>query len=285
MKAYEFFNTAEGKKYLDLFKDELFVVKYGGAALENEKMMGYFLEDVASMQQHGIKIVIVHGGGKKLSRIMKELQIPVEFENGFRKTTEKTVKLAADVFNDLNQLICNYLNYLGTETTSYTYGNGIECRLIDQNRVENRVGIVSSINILFDHHNKIPVISSIGQSIGEPDDKLLKGEYLNLNADYLSVEIALKLKARKIIFISDVNGIYLKPQDSYSKIDHITENEIKELIDKNILTGGMRLKIEMSLRALKGGIKKVHYIDGRIKHSFMKEIFTDKGIGTEIVHS
>jgi len=281
LKLEEFFLTEEGQKYLKKFKSDIFIVKYGGAALEDKENMRHFLEDISQMFSHGIKIILVHGGGKYLSEKMKAANIPVEFENGMRKTTVEAVKIATDAFAELNEEICNYIEYYGVKTQSITHGKYIWGNLIDNKRKENRVGIINKIDIDKINLNCIPVISSIAKSSGEQN--IVKGSYLNINADHLAVEMAKAIQSRKIIFISNVNGIYLDENDPKSKIDHVTKKEIHNLIDKKILTGGMKLKIEMSMKALDNGVKKVHFIDGRIKHSIIQEIFTDQGLGTEIV--
>lgn len=284
MRASEFFSISEGKKYLSTFKDEIFIIKYGGAALEEADMMDYFLEDVAAMAQHSIKMVIIHGGGKALSKKMKDQNIEVQFEDGMRVTSEKTVTLAKEVFTELNETICNKLKLFGADPISLTNGDTVRAKLIDSKKINNRVGIVHSIDAHKFDLSRLPVLSSIGRSVGEPEDTIQEGSLLNINADLVAVAVAKALKARKIVFISDVNGIYLDPKDSKTQLSHVTKQEIQELIDKKILQGGMKLKVEMALDALASGVNKVHFIDGRIDHSLIKEIFTDEGIGTEIVH-
>jgi acetylglutamate kinase len=282
MKAADFFKTEEGRKYLNVFQGATIVVKYGGAALEEKSMMDYFLEDVAQMKQHGINIALVHGGGKMLSEKMKEKNLPVVFEKGMRKTTAQAAELASEVFAKLNQQICLKIGEFGSQAQGLVHGNAVSARLMDPLDHENRVGQVVEINAALIDKNCIPVISSIGQSI---DENIPKGSYLNINADLLAVAVAQSVKARKLIFISDVNGIYLDHTRAETKLSHVTENEIYDLIQKGVLHGGMQLKVEMALKALKSGVDKVHFIDGRIEHSLMYEIFTDKGIGTEIVHN
>ncbi|MDH4262147.1 MAG: acetylglutamate kinase [Spirochaetia bacterium] len=282
MKAVDFFKTKEGEKYLKTFQNTTIVVKYGGAALEEKSMMNYFLEDVAQMKQHGINIVLVHGGGKMLSEKMKEKNLPVVFEKGMRKTTEQAAELASEVFAEMNQLICLKLQEFGSQAQSLVHGNVVSAKLMNESDPENRVGEVVEINAALIDTHYIPVISSIGKSI---DENIPKGSYLNINADLLAVAVAQSVKARKLIFISDVNGIYLDHTRPETKLSHVTENEIFELIQKGVLHGGMQLKVEMALKALKSGVSKIHFIDGRIEHSLMYEIFTDKGIGTEIVHN
>ncbi len=284
MKAIDFFRTDEGKKYLKEFQGELFVVKYGGAALEQETMMDYFLEDVAAMKAHGIGIVLVHGGGKALTQEMNKRGLKVEFIDGIRQTSPEAVDLAHDVFGEINTLICQKLEKLGCQTKQLTHGNSVMAVLDNPQNPQNRVGQVKSVVSELIDTPAIPVISSLGRSMGPPHDKLAKGELLNINADHLAVHVAQSLKARKIIFISDINGIYLDIDDPSSKLSHVTETQIKELIEKGILHGGMKLKVMTALEGLKSGVKKVHFIDGSLEHSLIIEIFTDQGIGTEIVH-
>lgn len=285
MKAIEFFNTQEGKKYLDMFQGETFVLKYGGAALETPEMMGYFLEDVAEMKKHGINIVLVHGGGKRLSARMKEEKLPVTFENGLRQTSPEAAILAQKVFSELNKEVCQKLSEYGCQSTPLDQGRTIAARLIDPEKPHNRVGVVHEVHSDLINTANIPVISSVGCSVGPPVDEIEEGSLLNINADWMAVDVALAIRARKVIFISDVNGIYTDHNDSSTKLSHVTEGEIASLVERGILHGGMELKVNMALQALKGGVNKVHFIDGSIEHSLILEIFTDQGVGTEIVHN
>lgn len=284
MRAATFFETSEGQKYLEKFRGEIFVVKYGGAALERESMMDYFLEDIAGMAKRGIRIILVHGGGKFLSAKMKEKNIPVEFENGMRKTTPEVVEIAAEAFAELNARICERLKAFGVAAEGFTHGRLVDAKLHDPSRPENRIGDIVRIHPEVVSPGVLPVISSIGLSVGPPEDVLDQGSLLNINADLMAVRTAVAFHARKTVFISDVNGIYRDINNPASIISHATETEIQSLIEQGILAGGMRLKVEMALEALRGGVKKVHFIDGGLEHSIIREIFTDKGIGTEIVH-
>lgn len=296
MKAVDFFKEEEGQNYLAKFQGETFVVKYGGAALEEKETMHYFLEDVAEMKKNGINIILVHGGGKMLSRKMQEKNLPVIFENGLRKTTPEVAEIAKEAFAELNAMICEQLEQYGCKTLSLVHGRAVKARLMNPQDPQNRVGEVVSIEAgLIDIHT-LPVISSVGQFFGQngsadnesglmkEDEIIPYGSVLNINADLLAVNVAESVKAKKLIFISDVNGIYLDHLRPETKLSHVTESEIMQLIEKGILHGGMKLKVEMALSALKSGVNKVHFIDGSIEHSLMYEIFTEKGIGTEIVH-
>jgi len=284
MRAVDFFKTPEGVKYLKEFQNEIFVIKYGGAALETSSMKRFFLEDVAEMQKHGLRIILVHGGGKMLSAKMKEENIEVEFVNGIRKTTERIAELALEVFTSINLDICEILKEFDINPLSLSEGKTVGAKLIDPANPDNRVGDAVEIHTGRVDISSLPVISSIGRSVGPPDDTIEQGSLLNINADMLALSTALAIHARKLIFISDVNGIYLNHEDSNTKLSRITESQINDLIESGVLHGGMRLKVEMALKALKNGVRKVHFLDGGIEHSIMKEIFTDEGIGTEIVH-
>jgi acetylglutamate kinase len=282
MRAADFFKSDEGEKYLKIFQEKIFVVKYGGAALEEESMMEYFLEDVAEMNKQGIHILLVHGGGKMLSVEMQKRNLPVEFVGGMRKTTPEAAELAREVFADLNEKICQKLIQFGGPAIGFTHGRAVKAKLLDVNNPANRVGEVDSVDSELLDFKQISVVSSIGKNTGPG---IPEGAYLNINADLVAMAIAEKIKASKLVFISDVNGIYLDHTNPDTKLSHVTEAEIQDLIARGVLHGGMKLKVEMALKALKGGVNKVHFLDGRIQHSLMYEIFTDKGIGTEIVHN
>ena len=272
------FLDSESQKYIQQFKSQLFVIKYGGAALESEHTMPHFLSNIAQIHKEGIRIILIHGGGKHLSYKMKERNMPVNFKNGLRVTSRETAILADEAFSELNDIICKELHKYDVKTKSYKHGQHFKSPLLDIDDKENRVGShLSHINMEDPNLTTISVVSSIVQ---EEDDNTL----LNINADQVAVDLAVHFKAQKVIFISDVNGIYTDINKPETKLDHVTEKDIHLLIEKGILHGGMQLKVEMALKALKGGVNKAHFIDGSIENSLLKEIFTDKGIGTEIVH-
>jgi len=279
----EFLKSSETKYYIDKFKNTTFVVKYGGAALEDKNLMQYFLRDIAAIYKSGIKLILVHGGGKLLSQFMREVNLPVKFEDGMRVTTKETIPIAIKAFNTLNKQICNFLQSLNIPAMSLSgESSGLvnaEALFISDNNLEinNFVGKVKKINhdILGNLEKHIPIITSLG--IG--DD----GNIYNINADLVASKIASSLRVEKIIFISDVNGIYLDAEEPATHISHITPDEVNKLIANEKLKGGMKLKIELSLDALKNGVNKVHFINGKLDHSLLKEIFTHHGIGTEIV--
>ena len=279
----DFLLSEEAQKYCKLFKDKIFIVKYGGAVLRSDKLMPFFLKNIAFMVKKGIRIVLVHGGGPHLSQKMQEHAIKVQFVNGMRVTTPETIKLAQEVFKSLNEQICRLLRKEDVLSISYTKGENISARLLDPLTLNNRVGLVDKINIPLPSVEEIPVVSSLGimSAVSDHEQDML----LNLNADHLAVELGIHFKASKIIFISDVDGIYLDTKDSSTKLLHVDEDQIQELIDKQILRGGMKVKIQMALVALRNGVDKIHFIDGSNESSILQEVFTDQGVGTEIIHA
>ena len=279
----------EAEKYYQRFHNKIFVIKYGGSALESSELMRHFLKSVAKLHHKGIFIVLVHGGGPMLSRKMKEYNIPVEFKNGLRVSSRETVLLAEKVFSEINQKICTHLNEISCKTQPFTHGSCISAELIDPKNEDNRVGRITNIQSSSFDLQKIPVVSSLGtltDSLGNVSAGNVSAQdrLLNLNADHLAVSLSHYIRARKLIYISDVNGIYANSNNPASKIDHITESEIERLMGQGVLHGGMQLKVRAALEALKGGVNKVHFIDGTIRNSLLYEVLTDKGMGTEIVH-
>ncbi len=274
----------EAEKYYHRFQNKIFLIKYGGSALKFDELMTHFLESVARLHHRQIKVVLVHGGGPTLSQKMKEHNIQVKFKDGLRVSTKKTISLAIKVFSEINQKICQSLQEFSCDTQSFSQGECISATLLNSKDPDNRVGLVKNIKTQYLDLQKIPVISSLGEMIDSEAHGIDEDRLLNLNADQLAVSLSHHLQVRKLIYISDVNGIYRKNSDPSSKIDHITESEIRELVKNGILHGGMKLKVETALEALKLGVNKVHFIDGTIQNSLLYEILTDQGFGTEIVH-
>ncbi len=277
-------NLQEVEKYYHRFQNKIFVVKYGGSALQSDELMKHFLKSVARLHHKEIKVILVHGGGPTLSQKMKECNIQIEFRSGLRVSTKKTVSLAIKAFSAINQKICKFLQEFSCSTQSFSQGEHISATLLDSKDHSNRVGVVQHIETQYFDFQKIPVVSSLGELIGSKNYTTYEDRLLNLNADQLAVSLSYHLKAQKLIYISDVNGIYRKNNNPSSKINHITESEIRELVKIGILYGGMKLKVETALEALRLGVNKVHFIDGTIRNSLLFEILTDKGMGTEIVH-
>lgn len=280
----------EALPYIKKFYGKTFVIKYGGAAMVEEKLKDAFAEDIVLLNFIGIKPVIVHGGGPKINKIMEKMGKKPTFIHGQRFTDEETIDIVEMVLGGLiNKQIVSLINSHGGRAVGISGkdGNLIKARKKVIKKLSDEtgspeiidlglVGEISKVNpkilLSVERDGFIPVIAPI--SSGK------KNETLNINADYVAGAIAYALKAEKLILLTDVEGI----KDKNNKLIPMLDNKkIKPLISKNIISGGMLPKVQACQSALKGGVKKTHIIDGRISHSLLLEIFTEKGIGTEIV--
>jgi acetylglutamate kinase len=273
----------EALPYIQNFYDKTIVIKYGGAVLTDITIRRNVLEDIVFMSYVGMRPVLVHGGGPYISKRLEELGKETKFVNGFRVTDEETIEIVEQELEKVNREIVREIISLGGSAISL---NGKEDRLIEVKKhaeIDGQdIGFVGEITkINGDVIQKmitsdiIPVISPIG--IGKD------GFTYNVNADQASAEIARSLGALKLALLTNVYGIFRDPSNPDSVISHITVAEIDELTEKKIITSGMIPKVKACTRALERGVKKVHIINGKIPHGLLLEIFTDKGIGTEIV--
>jgi len=281
----------EALPYIRNFYGKTFVIKYGGSAMVEEKLKDAFAQDIVLLNFIGIKPVIVHGGGPKINRVMEQMGKKPTFVHGQRVTDKETLDIVEMVLGGLiNKEIVSLINSHGGQAIGLSGkdGNLITARrkIIKKISPETGtpeiidlglVGEVEKVNpevILSANKNGfIPVIAPI--SVGH------KNETLNINADYVAGVIASALKAEKLILLTDVEGI----KDKNNKlISTLNRKKIKTLISKGIISGGMLPKVQACENALNGGVKKTHIIDGRIPHALLLEIFTEKGIGTEIVN-
>jgi acetylglutamate kinase len=277
----------EALPYIQRFRGEKIVIKFGGSVMENEELMATTIRDIVFMETVGMKPVVVHGGGKAITARMNELGIETRFINGLRYTCEKTIGVVDDVLhNVINANIVEKARGFGSKAHSISGKSFLKARrkftkCPDTGRKLD-IGLVGDI-----HHVDTKLIVEALDSGLLPvipplacDDS---GKVYNINADIAACEIAEALKARKLVFISDVPGILLDPKDEGSVISTIKVGEIEGLMKKKIISGGMIPKVQSAVSALKAGTNKIHMIDGRIRHSLLLEIFTDKGVGTEIV--
>ncbi|WP_154021763.1 acetylglutamate kinase [Thermocrinis minervae] len=280
--------------YIREFYGKVFVIKYGGSAMLQQELRESFAKDVVLLKYVGIKVVVVHGGGPQISQTLEIFGIKPEFVGGIRKTDEKTMHVVEMVLSgDINKDITSLIN-IHSGKSIYAVGlSGRDGWLIRARKLNKEeyfsslgmevpdqdigyVGQVEEVNTdllkTLMEKNYIPVIAPVG--VGE------KGEAYNINADLAACSIATALKAEKLIFLTDTPGV----KDSQGNlISTLTESLAKKLIDEGTIKGGMLPKVKSSLEALRQGVKKVHIIDGRIPHSILLEVFTDEGIGTQIV--
>ncbi len=280
--------------YIREFYGKTFVIKYGGSAMTEESLRESFARDVVLLRYVGIRVVVVHGGGPQISQTLEKFGVKPHFVGGMRKTDEETMHVVEMVLSgDINKDIVALIN---THSGQNIYAVGlsgrdgqlIRARKLDKERYfkelgleapEEDIGYVGEVeginaellNTLMEK-GYIPVIAPVG--VGN------RGEAYNINADVAASEVARALKAEKLIFLTDTEGV---KDGQNTLIPTLNKGRVYELIRQGVIRGGMLPKIKSAIRALESGVKKVHIIDGRLPHSILLEVFTQEGIGTEIV--
>lgn len=264
----------EALPYIRKFSGKIIVIKYGGSAMENEELKRLVMQDIALLKLVGLKIVIIHGGGKEITAMCEKLSVKNEFKNGLRVSSKEAVDVAQMVLFKINKDLVQNLQTQGVKSLGLCGKDGflLECEKKDENL--GFVGNISSVNtaVLLDllEKNFAPVIAPIGM------DEVYQS--YNINADDVACEVAKALRAEKLVFLSDVEGLYKDFSDKGSLISKISLPEARELLKTT--QGGMLVKLQSCINACENGVKKVHILDGRLKHSLLLEIFTDQGIGT-----
>lgn len=263
--------------YIQKFRGQVFVIKYGGAAQTDEGLKNDFARDIVLLQLVGIKVVIVHGGGKKINSLLDKLSIESHFEDGLRVTNKDTMEVVEMALSGLiNKEITSLLVAHGARAVGIS---GKDDGLLRASAFNlEKYGFVGKIDEVNEavinallKENIIPVIAPIALGANAAS--------YNINADLAASAIAAKLRASKAIFLSDIKGVLDKNGELISKLD---EDKIAELKSGGSISGGMIPKLEASLECIKAGAKAVHIIDGRLAHSLLLEIFTDEGIGSVI---
>jgi len=265
----------EVKKYLKKYKDEFIVIKCGGSVLIDPNLFKIFIEDVAVLNKLGFNPIIVHGGGKRINNKLNELNIKSNFINGLRVTDKDTINIVEDVLIEFNKEIVNALKDQTCETKRIT---SKEYNIITVKPESEELGFVGipthiKVNVLKEiiKVNEIPVIAPLGLNENN--------QTFNINADTVAGAIAKELKARRLMIISDVEGVL----DNEKKlIPEISSRQAKQMINDEIISGGMIPKIDNCLDVAKNGVKAVCIIDGRKNHSILFELLSDKGSGTLI---
>ncbi len=276
----------EALPYLQKFRDETFVIKMGGSAMDNEQLVKQLMRDVVFLEVVGINPVIVHGGGKAISAAMSKAGLKAEFIGGFRVTTDEAIGIVEKTLSgDLNPKLVEMLNThggsaIGLAGTSVFKSKRIQGQLESGESVNiGCVGEVVQCETSFIKQtikdSKVPVISPLGSEEGT-------GLSLNINADLAAAALATALKPAKLVYISDVPGLLLDKDDPRTLIDSVNKIQAESMMKDGTISGGMIPKIQSALDSLENGVQKVHFIDGRQPHTLLLEIFTKSGIGTEI---
>ena len=278
----------EALPYIKKFWGKIVVIKYGGSAMEDKNLEQQILKDIILLKYVGMKPVIVHGGGSEISEEMKKRNKTPQFLNGLRVTDEETMEITEMVLiGKINTRLVAEINlYISEGPGNGVKGIGLsgedaQLLTVKKHRVPELglVGEVEKINpeiltILLEK-NYIPVIATVGV------DK--EGIRYNINADTVAGQIAISLQAGKLIYLSDVEGIFKDFKDPTSLISSLPINQAKELIKSGQIQKGMIPKVDSAVQALEGGVNKVHFLNGKRAHSVLLELFTDSGIGTEII--
>ena len=272
----------EALPYIQNFNRRIIVVKYGGSAMTNPELQRNVIKDVTLLKLVGFKPIIVHGGGKEISRWISKVGKEPEFVNGLRVTDEETMEIAEMVLNRVNKSLVAMVEELGVSAAGVSGKDGkmlhVEKKYADGKDI-GFVGEIKEVNakILFDLLEKdfLPIVAPIGF-----DDDF---NTYNINADDAACAIAKAVGAEKLAFLTDIEGLYKDINDKDSFISRITATQAEELIHSGCIGGGMLPKLNNCTDAVKEGVNKVHILDGRIPHCLLLEIFTNEGIGTAIV--
>ena len=272
----------EALPYIQRFNRKIIVVKYGGSAMVDEDLKKQVIQDVTLLKLVGFKPIIVHGGGKEISRWVEKSGKEAEFVNGLRKTDAETMEIAEMVLNRVNKSLVQKVQELGVLSVGISGKDGgllkVEKKLSGGQDI-GYVGEIKEVNpkILYDLLEKdfLPIVCPIGM-----DDKY---ETYNINADDAACAIARAVSAEKLAFLTDIEGVYKDPNDKDTLISELTASAAKELIGDGYIGGGMLPKLNNCIDAIEHGVSRVHILDGRIAHCLLLEIFTNKGIGTAIL--
>lgn len=279
----------EALPYIQRFKNSVFVIKYGGAFMDDPdpKIRTSVAQDIAFLASVGIKVVVVHGGGKAISRAMDKAGLVPEFKNGMRVTDEKTVGIVERVLNgQVNSEICQMLKARGVNAKSIKGNMVLKCKkLLSKDAAGNEVDL-GYVGETTEVDAQVIVDAIADGSVAVVSPIALGDDFhpYNTNADVAASAVACALRARRLVFLCDVPGLMRDFKDKNSLISTLKMGEIESLKQSKVIAGGMLPKVDSGVKALKSGVRRVHFVNGYMPHSLILEIFTDEGIGTEIVH-
>lgn len=273
----------EALPYIQKFNGKKIVVKYGGSAMLDEDLKLNVIKDVALLKLIGLRPIIVHGGGKEISKWVEMIGKEPEFINGLRVTDAETMEIAEMVLSKVNKSLVQMMQKLGLNAVGIS-GKDAGLMTVTKKFPGGKdigfVGEVQSVNAkLLDtllENDFIPVIAPIGSSE--------EFESYNINADDAACAVAKAISAEKLVFLTDIEGVFLDPMDKSTLISEMDIQEAKDFIEKGIVGGGMLPKLTNCIEAIEQGVSRVHILDGRVKHCLLLEFFTEKGIGTAILN-
>ena len=274
----------EALPYIQRFNRKIIVIKYGGSAMMNDELKKNVIADAVLLKLVGFKPIIVHGGGKEISRWVNKVGMEARFVNGLRVTDAPTMEIAEMVLNKVNKSLVQMVQELGVKAVGISGKDGGLLKVKKKYSNGEDIGFVGEITevtpkILYDLLEKdfLPIVCPIG----------MDEDYntYNINADDAACEIAKAVNAEKLAFLTDIEGVYKDPEDPDTQISELTCEEAHALIEEGFIGGGMLPKLNNCIEAIENGVSRVHILDGRIPHCLLLEIFTNKGIGTAILGS
>jgi acetylglutamate kinase len=272
----------EALPYIQKFNRKIIVVKYGGSAMSNEELQKNVIKDVTLLKLVGFKPIIVHGGGKEISRWVGKVGKEARFVNGLRVTDEETMEIAEMVLGKVNKSLVSMVQELGVKAVGLSGKDGGLLKVQKKYAGGEDIGFVGDITevdpkVLYDLLEKdfLPIIAPIGL-----DDKF---QTYNINADDAACAVAKAVGADKLVFLTDIEGLYKDVEDKSTFISRLTASQADELINGGYIGGGMLPKLANCTSAIRNGVNRVHILDGRIPHCLLLEIFTNEGVGTAII--
>ncbi len=274
----------EALPYVRRFRGSIFVVKYGGSFMDSPDpaIRAGVAQDLVFLNFVGIRVVVVHGGGKAVTRELESRGLEAKFVNGLRITDSNAIEVVDEVLNGtVNEEVASFVASHDCDVQRIAGKQVLRCRKLEQDPDLGFVGEIKEVetDLILEalDAGKMPILSSTGS-----DDS---GQHYNVNADTAAARVAMALGARRLVYLSDVPGLLRNPEDPDSLLSSLPVHQVQPLKEEGVIAQGMLPKVNSAVDALKSGVNRVHFIDGRLAHSILLEIFTDQGIGTEIVHS
>jgi acetylglutamate kinase len=274
----------EALPYVSRFRGSVFVVKYGGSFMDSPDpaVRSRVAQDLVFLNFVGIKVVVVHGGGKAVTKELANRGLEATFIDGLRVTDEKTIEVVDRILNQkVNGEVAEFVSSYDCNVQKLPGKEILHCQKLEE---EHDLGFVGSITQV----NTVPILQALDGGLmpiisSTASDS--EGQCYNVNADTVAAEVAIALKARRLVYLSDVPGLLRNPEDPKTLLSSLPVDQVDSLKSEGVISKGMLPKVNSAVDALNSGVNRVHFIDGRLPHSILLEIFTDEGIGTEIIHS